>query len=255
MNTKSKTLVYLLITVILTLQIVPASAQTTAQTVSGDVNQIVADLSLLEPYVHHVKVKGVQTQVLDTEAALAAGFSSEVILLANEMVTYQNDLVMAESKKSPSPKVEKYPRVKQFFDLATSNLTSGGNVSLDSVNVTAAASIPPCGNWTYPVPNYTPAWYNFTSSNPANTLKSLGFHNTASYACGYGNCSTADFTRGRSYTGPYGTCSSPRFRDHGRITGTTSFRIQYGEPNPEVLSYSWPYWNWGSYVQWWHANY
>jgi len=229
------------------------AGQAFAQTSSGDVDQIVADLSLLEPYVQYVKIKDLQMQVLDTEGALASGFSKEIVLLASEMVAYQNDLVTAASKKAEPPELEKYSRLNQFFDLATLNSTSNKNSLSDSP--AAVAAIPPCGDWTYPVPNYTPSWTDYTSSNPESTLISLGFHHTAPYACGYGNCSTADFTRGRSYTGPYGTCASPRFRDHGRITGSTAFRIQYGEPNPEILSYSWPYWNWGSYVQWWHNTY
>ena len=243
----------LVISVMLIIQVVPVSAQVSAQAILGDVNQTVTDLSLLEPYVHYVKVKGVQTQVLDAEAALAAGFSNDVILLANEMVAYQNDLVMAKSTKTYLPKAENYSHLKQFFNLATQNLKIKES-STPALAVTAAA-VNACGDWTHPVPNYTPGRTNYTSSNPETTLISWGFHHTAPYACGYGNCSTADFTRGRSYTGPYGTCSSPRFRDQGRITGTTTFNIQYGEPNPEVLSYSWPYWNWGSYVQWWHSNY
>jgi hypothetical protein len=217
------------------------------------VDQIVADLSLLEPYVHYIKDKGIQIQVLNTEAALAAGFSNDVILLASEMVSYQNDLVMAVSKKANPPKAENYSKLKQFFDLANQNLTSKESSTPDSA-VTAAA-VNACGDWSHPVPNYDPAWNTYTASNPETRLIDIGFHHTASYACGYNNCSTDDFTRGRSYTGPYGTCSSPRFRDHGHILGNTSYGIQYGEPNPEIHSYTWPYWNWGAYVKWWHDTY
>ena len=229
------------------------SSPASAQTIPGDVNQIIADLSLLEPYVQYVKVKGVQVQMLDTEAALAAGFSNDVILLASEMVAYQNDLVVAASKKAHPPKAEKYSKLSQFFDLATLNLTSSENSSSDLAFPTPPVNA--CGDWSHPVPNYTPARYSYTASNPESRLISIGFHHTASYACGGGNCSTTDFTRGRSYAGPYGTCSSPRFRDHGNIVGSTSYRIQYGEPNPEIGSYTWPYWNWGSYVSWWHNTY
>ena len=35
----------------------------------------------------------------------------------------------------------------------------------------------------------------------------------------------------------YGTCSSPRFRNHGIVANASSYSIQFGEPNPEVLSY------------------
>jgi len=258
MNTKKYFLAFLLVGVLLAVQAWPASARMPAQTISGDLNQIVTDLSLLEPYIHYVEVGGVQTQVLDADAALAAGFSNEVILLAQEMVAFQNDLVVAdvaESTNSRSPKVDEYPGVKQFFDLATANLTIRDGDPSSLIVPNAAASIPPCGNWSYPVPNFTPGRYNFSASNPTNKLISWGFHHTARYACRGNGCSAIDFTRGRSYTGPYGTCSSPRFRDEGVISGPTAFYIQYGEPNPEIHGYIWPYWNWGSYVLWWHNTY
>jgi len=38
------------------------------------------------------------------------------------------------------------------------------------------------------------------------------------------------------------------------MDGSTAYVIQYGEPNPEIASYSWPYWNWGAYVSWWHSS-
>jgi hypothetical protein len=73
-----------------------------------------------------------------------------------------------------------------------------------------------------------------------------GFRLTQSYVGNDGN----DYTRGRSY----GRCGSPLFRDHGRVaTGKAS--IQYVEPNPEVLNYFPPYWNWPAYVYWWHRTY
>jgi len=162
-------------------------------------------------------------------------------------------LVVALSKKTHPPKVENYSHLKQFFDLANQNLRSAESSTPDVSKITARVN--PCGDWTHPVPNYTPARTDYTSSTPETTLIGLGFHHTEPYACGYGNCSTTEFTRGRSYTGPYGTCRAPRFRDQGRITGTTTYDIQSGEPNSEILSYRWPYWNWGSYVQWWHNNY
>ena len=77
-----------------------------------------------------------------------------------------------------------------------------------------------------------------------------------SYACGaLYNCAN-DYTRDRSYYSNQGTgyCQYQRFRDQAIITGAYSAKIQYGEPNPEVTLYLWPYWNWGNYVQWWHNN-
>lgn len=87
------------------------------------------------------------------------------------------------------------------------------------------------------------------------SLESMGFHKTAGYACGANTeykCAT-DYTRPRDYNGPYGHCDSPRFRDQGQVVSGGK-RIQFGEPNPEIFSYQWPYWNWGSYVKWCHDN-
>lgn len=138
-------------------------------------------------------------------------------------------------------------------------LSENSNIAAeqDSQNLITADPTP-CGNKDYPVPNYTPSWLPFSGyPNPGQTLINWGFHKTAGYACGQDPLVTCDYdyTRGRSYSGPYGVCSSPRFRDQGIVVSSTSFNIQYGEPNPEILSYSWPYWNWGVYVQWWHNNY
>lgn len=220
-----------------------------------DLNKVNADLQRLEPYVKYITTNnGMRVQTFNAKAALKNGFSSEVVALAGEIVDYQNSLAKAGSLSKTGDvsdlqvPVQKGSRLAELFVAATNYDPA------NSSSPAPLASVNPCGDWSHPVPNSTPSWSSYTSSKPETTLLSWGFHHTASYACGYGNCSTSDFTRGRSYTGSYGTCSSPRFRDQGRITGSTAFKIQYGEPNPEIFSYSWPYWNWGAYVKWWHDN-
>lgn len=214
----------------------------------GDVFQINQELRKIETYVHYVVRDGARIQVLDAAAALDVGVEAEIVALAADMISYQNDLVhsgtTARGDRAPKPS----PRLTAFLMLATSRARVAAEPDV-------ATAVDPCGDWTHPVPNYSPAWVGSSTPNPEGTLLAWGFHHTASYACGYGNCSTSDFTRPRSYAGPYGTCASPRFRDHGRIWSATSVAVQYGEPNPEVLSYSWPYWDWGTYVQWWHQMY
>lgn len=254
MKNLRRILILVLTLVLLTTMVTPVFASGSNYSDIGEITQALANL---EPYVHYVVEVDIHSQTFDAVSALEDGFAEEIVLLAEEMVAYQNALTRAmavsdieDVTQIPLSK-KQYPRLNKFLEAASKQLKSKDGFSPTG----SIDSAIPCGDWCHPVPNYTPSWVSFSSSDPHNALHVLGFHHTAEYACGYGNCSTHDFTRGRSYTGPYGTCSSPRFRDHGRIWTSTTFGIQYGEPNPEILSYSWPYWNWGSYVQWWHNTY
>lgn len=115
-----------------------------------------------------------------------------------------------------------------------------------------------CGNYDYPMPAYTPTRYTISGQGNIETyFRNQGFHPTDKYACGMsglGQCPT-DWTKSRSYSNALGTCTAPAFRNQGLETGTTTGWAQYGEPNPEILGYGWPYWGWGSYVEWWHDTY
>lgn len=190
-------------------------------------------------------------QIFDEKRALQDGFSDEIVTLAREMIGFQNELAKSVANQSEkditqlSIAYQKYPNLTIFFTLASKQAKLDGEALLIEASTRSA---PACGDWSYPVPNYSPTRYWYSSSNPAQTLLNWGFHQTASYAGG-------GYTRGTAYTGPYGTCSSPRFRFHGIVANSTQFNVQWGEPNPEIHSYWWPYWNWGSYVAWWHANY
>lgn len=227
------------------------------QDVELSLEQVVQKLFELEPYVTYAEVNGVKQQVLNSTEASKNGFPDDVIILAEEMILYQNDLAKyaAENDNTDVSKlpvsVTKYPNLERFFEVASEQLRN----RVDEKSV--LASVNPCGDWNTPIPDYTPGRISFTRSNPRTTLVNWGFHATAGYACGADplvSCAN-DYTRGTSYTSSYGTCGSPRFRDQGNVTGATSFWIQYGEPNPEIHSYSWPYWNWGVYVRWWHQTY
>ncbi|MCD4751840.1 MAG: hypothetical protein K8R40_02090 [Anaerolineaceae bacterium] len=240
---------------------------TIAQSLGGeaDPSQITQELASLEPYVQYIiDSDEIRLQEFNADAALEDGFSEEVVLLAKEIVAFQNDMAKAVSASGIKDvtqldvSLQKYPRAAKFFAQMTQQLESSNNSTpfdpspLDS-------DPPPCGNWDYPVPNNTPTRYSYSSPNPEQSLLNLGFHRTVPYACEsdcYNNDGVyVDFTKGRGYSGPYGDCSSPRFRNHGRIEDSSTYKIQFGEPNPEVLSYSWPYWNWGFYCRWWHHNF
>jgi len=228
------------------------------QDVELSLEQVVQKLLGLEPYVTYTEINGIKQQVLNSAKASKDGFPDDVLFLAEEMILYQNDYLKYATENDATDvsktqiSMDRYPRLERFFELASEHLKNGVDKE------TVMRSVNPCGDWNNPIPGFTPSWISFTHSNPRTMLANLGFHRTLGYACGnwlQWPCEN-DFTRGRAYTSSYGTCDSPRFRDHARVNhGETGFSIQYGECNPEVHSYSWPYWNWPAYCRWWHQTY
>lgn len=244
-------LVFALLALLASSPLTIASAQ-----LGSDVDQINQELAALEPYVHFANDG---TSTLDARSARQDGFSEHTISLAEEIVAFHNELVEIEAASGVHDverikiSLERYPRLREFFELASQESTAE-----KSSNGPSPLGVHACGTFSNPVPDYTPPRYTFGPyADPEGTLLSWGFHHTAWYACGQlppYDCPN-DFTRGRGYYGPYGYCSSPRFRDQGRTDGSPYFTIQYGEPNPEIYSYSWPYWYWDAYVFWWHQTY
>jgi len=249
------------------LSVVQVSAlMASPETRSGELapSQITQELAGLEHYVQYIDSNGIRLQTFDSNAAIEDGFSKDVVLLAQEIVAFQNDMAKLGFESGTKDitqldiSMDKYPRVAKFFVQMTRQFESAkDNATLDSLPL--ASDPHPCGTYDYPVPDSTPKWYYYSSDDPEQDLVDAGFHRTAAYACEEG-CTNddgdwVDFTYERAYTGPYGTCSSPRFRNHGRIQSSSRYAVQYGEPNPEILSYVWPYWNWGAYCRWWHNNF
>jgi len=227
-----------------------------------NVDQIDKALMNLTPYVRFAD-DGIA--VFDMNSAKQAGFSESVILLAEEMVAFHNELVKVASLEKVTDvrmipvALDRYPRLRELFEWASRE----AYFRQESNNGAVPLGLHACGTYSNPVPNYTPPRSTFGPyADPAGTLISWGFHHTAWYACGQlppYDCPN-DFTRDRGYYGPYGYCWSPCFRDQGRTTsGSSYFTIQYGEPNPEVYKSSWPswwpYWYWDTYVFWWHLTY
>ncbi len=257
---KIKFWAFVVFTLIMILVSVIASP-TTAGSALQEIDQINRALMDLTPYIRFAS-DGIA--VFDIRSAVQAGFSESVILLAEEMVVFHNELVKVSSLegvtdvRTISLALERYPRLREFFEKASREA-----YSRQGSNGPGPLGIHACGTFSNPVPNYTPPRYTYCPyADPAATLISWGFHYTAWYACGQlppYDCPN-DFTRDRGYYGPYGYCPSPGFRDQGRTAaGSSHFTIQYGEPNPEVYKGSWPswwpYWYWDAYVFWWHMTY
>lgn len=207
------------------------------------------------------------TQVLDQSGALRGGIDRGIVALGAEVVAAQNQLV-AQARAGVAADAarvshEAYPRLAGLHQVATEAAllrAANGRSALDAAAAgdVSIAATSACGTYDYPIPAYTPTRYNISGRGHIETyFSNQGFHPTDRYACGesgVGQCSS-DWTRSRSFASALGTCAAPRFRNQGFETGTITGWAQYGEPNPEILGYAWPYWNWGNYVQWWHDTY
>lgn len=251
-----------------TLWLSGAASANEAQPVAGvstdpviEVHRLVEGLDSLAPYVSGLP----GSQVLDVDAASAAGIDSEMVALGAEVCASQNAAIANTQGGARARSTTTYPRLEHMHDVATaaaeSARTGGAGLSDQVVvgAVPAAASAHVCGNYDYPLPSSSPKRYTISGQGNIETyFTKQGFHPTAGYACGASNplshCAS-DWTQSRSYANALGVCAAPAFRNQGYETGTLTGWIQYGEPNPEIAGYNWPYWNWGSYVQWWHNTY
>lgn len=191
------------------------------------------------------------SQVLSVEKARKSGASKIVIDVTEETVSANNHLVDAimSGEKLEDVELGAFPLVEEMMEASPSQsaVVQNGEIPLAKAGVNA------CGDKKHQVPKKNPSKHWKKSSNPHKALKKAGFHKTAGYACGARGYKCAnDFTQGRGISTKYGYCKSPRFRNQGYVHTKKTYWIQYGEPNPEIHKYSWPYLTWGTYVKWWH---
>ncbi len=203
-----------------------------------------ADVQYLQRYMVEV---GDHVYYFDADRSRQDGVPATDIELMEQLVMFQN--VSLTNSVSLDALAENYPLVARFFRAAGAGAPHW-------------ASVHACGTFDIPVPNFTPPTIYINSANPVGELLVQGYHQTAGYACGktLEGCAAgiaADYTRPRDYAGPFGVCPAPIFRDHGHFVYAlpTHYSVQLGEPNPEVLSYVWPYPTWGAYAAWWHARF
>ncbi len=143
------------------------------------------------------------------------------------------------------------PPVKVYFGLHAAaainkmvrELRDNGKISDDtSKEIDSPHPCPPRGN---------SGVYRNTKDEIKNYLLSHGFHVVPGYATySYGD----DFAK---VVSAYG-CDWGPFRHEAWPVQSGSrwtYKYQTPEPNPEILSYTWPAWWWGAYVNWWHRSY
>ncbi len=194
-------------------------------------NDKVALINAMTPYV---TVNPDYSLTVDKTKARRVGVSKKAIELATEIVKLNNevvanpDLFMKPIAPSQLKKVE-----SAFAQL--NEIACGGGPNKPH----------PCPKWA----TVSPIWKS--KQAVINYLVSVGYHKTADYASNY---NADDYTR---CVNAYG-CSGCKFRTQAIITGQNNkwgYKYQTPEPNPEILSYIWPAYWWGTYVRWWHLNY
>jgi hypothetical protein len=203
--------------------------------------------------------------VFDSATARARGFSMESIRLAEQLTTLSNRLIEESVQAQASGRVanidehtielHEFPAVNDYFEQARiASQNDALTTSIPQVEVSSWWREYHCGTYWRPLPsrakNYV-VFYNIR--NPANTLRSWGYHPTqpGSYAGG-------GWTRPQTHR--WWDCGWNTYRDHAYIWHNNQIHEQNyhgwshrGEPNPEVWrSGPWPYSYWPSYVYWWH---
>lgn len=218
-----------------------------------------SELQRMEPYVRVRSSGDFPVQTLDADAALTNGFSREALALAQEMLDLQNDMSRLLFRQGGADitqldiDLRDYPKVKAFLDDVSAKPFTPSRGAVGGATGDPDGGHP-CGNFRYPLPHGRPLIYRY-EGDAESFFRDNGFHRTLRWMTAQNG--NVDFTRGRSYHSVYGTCRSPIFRDHGWYHPKTPnvYRIQRGEPNPELHTYAPPYWRWWTYVQWWHDRF
>lgn len=246
----------------------------------------------MDTYITYDSAGDFTVQVLDAEAAVSSGISKENVALAAEMIAYQNQFMAyafhhdrPTAGEYPLPQLTDFAKASDFAERAAEKAAKnapirqgilGGRLDsigvglLDFLGATSVFADNPyltghierrdfrraCGTFRNPVPrrlNPRVPVNDGRGRTARRYFRDNGFHLThsyATYAHGY------DYTYNRSFRNfarNY-TCPSPTFRNHGTVAPSNAYayKIQYGEPNPEIRHYVWPVWEWGIYVLLWH---
>ncbi len=200
---------------------------------SPEVQVLQDQVTSLEPFVT-LDQHGLQR--LDTRAARRAGVSQEALALGHRLVALNNRILAAAHAGQELPLERKdFEFIEPLF--------------------LRIAQADPCTDRQHPAPcpqRVESGRFFPTEQDVRSHLESLGYHPTARYA---GGGSGRDFTLEVSFPG----CSSASaFRNHAlyRQQGPCwTYNVQGPEPNPEILSYVWPYFSWPGYVRWWHLTF
>ncbi|MBI2530149.1 MAG: hypothetical protein HYW05_03320 [Candidatus Diapherotrites archaeon] len=215
---------------------------------SENYNYNLAELNKLLPYMALNKDYSVKFDSVVAKAELPEKY----VKLGKLYEEYHNNFIQAAKANGVySNKIKELPD-NQFF----SNFFESKSTMTAQATISASSLV--CGG-SQQQPHQCPARVNSGISKKSQTeisnyLKGMGFHNTYWPGCGpQGYTCSTDFTK---WISAY-NCTWGSFRTQANIfqSGTKwTYRTQSPEPNPEIFSYSWPVYWWGTYVSWWHLS-
>lgn len=232
----------LLVTLMVTLILAIASVGSAAVNPEGE--RLAAALQEMKP---HMQLQGDYTIKVDATAARAAGVGEDAIQVALDMAELNNEVVANGVLNADTPKIRALSqKFEPFFRL----IVEGQLESQVSIQAEACGGGP--DNPHYCPPRVTSNLEWSTRQGVVDYLLLYGYHKTADYASNY---NADDYSK---VVDAYG-CNWGPFRAQAivfqKANGMWTYSHQTPEPNPEILSYSWPATWWGTYVRWWHLEY
>jgi hypothetical protein len=207
---------------------------------------------------------------LDRKKLTKATSADDAVFL-QELTDFSNNVVevskTGQDISIAGKQLDQYPRVRDYFQQATTALNEGETLSLKSRKVqnplthfaligspvTEALGMADCGIYWSPKPGIAKSWVTMRGFRDAQaTLRSWGYHDS--------HIPGAGWTRPQTWHA--WNCGWNTFRDNAVPVNSSTINEQNyngwnprGEPNPEVyISGPWPYSTWPAYVFWWHQT-
>ena len=217
-------------------------------------DSVANSLDVVAPYITINDKKIVK---LDVKEAKANGVSKEDIKIAKEYMRIQNKMIQnIHDNPKNNMKVDdaQKDKFKQYHE-KTRNVGTENDVSnshyLNFILPTADASHNSCQTSNHPGATHTTTG-SYSSRTAAINALASGYNQVPDYATLNEPDDFADWVVAYN-------CFDGVFRDQTIVYQSGSVwkhsnHDNPSEPNPEVLAYTWPTWNWAWYVEDWHNN-
>ena len=202
----------------------------------------------------YVEINDQKIGTMDIEAAKINGVSNETLNITTQFLTAQNNMIQ-RIHDNPNQRMyvaeEDSEGLEKFRESIKEGKQRGGDVA-GSLGVQFASAEDVCGGSSsnpHPQPSTTTSGPWPTETAARNAIPS-SYHLVPFYA---------PYNYGDDYHDPRTlyNCTTDSFRYQSIVAerGEEWHHSEHhspGEPNPELLAYTWPVWWWGFYVAEWH---
>ena len=229
--------------------VVPATVAIATETPSAE--KIDHALKEVQSYV---EINDLKIDTMDIEAAKINGVSAETLNIATQLLTAQNNMIQ-RVHDNPNQRMyiaEEDSEGVERFGGSVREGKQGGSEVAESLGIQFASAKDVCGGSSsnphlQPSPTASGPWSTETAAR--NTIPS-SYHLVPFYT---------SYNYGDDYHDPKTlyNCTTDSFHYQSIVVEEDdkwyhSEHHHPGEPNPEVLAYTWPVWWWGFYVAEWH---